>query len=431
PIPKNMINKESPHYKWFVLGSLTLVYMFNFIDRQVIIILQEPIKADLGLSDTQIGMMTGLAFAALYVVLGVPIARLADKSNRKNIISASLVVWSAMTVLSGRAMNFPQMLLTRIGVGIGEAGCTPPAHSIISDYFPPEKRATAISVYTTGIYLGILVGFLIGGFVAKLYGWRAAFYLLGIAGIIFAAFFYFTVKEPIRGHFDQLSSSTLEEASLKEVIYTLFSKKTFVYLSLATGFQAFYSYGTNSFLPSFLNRIHDIELLNVSIILGLAVGIGGGIGAFLSGFLADRFRHKDLRWYLWIPMLGCFFNMIPCAFLYFSDNTDIAVAAIFFIGILSPMYIAPSIAVSLSLVNAQMRAFTSAIYIFVLNFIGLGFGPLIVGFISDVLTPKYGALSLRWAFAVTFIPVLISILLFYIASTHYVKDFEAAENKLV
>ncbi len=426
-----MINKESPHYKWFVLGSLTLVYMFNFIDRQVIVILQEPIKADLGLSDTQLGLMTGLAFAALYVVLGIPIARFADKSNRKNIITASLVVWSAMTVLSGRAMNFSQMLLTRIGVGIGEAGCTPPAHSIISDYFPPEKRATAISVYTTGIYLGILAGFLIGGFVAKLYGWRAAFYLLGMAGMLFAAFFYFTVKEPIRGHFDQASPSMLKEPSLKEVLQTLLSKKTFVYISLATGFQAFYSYGTHSFLPSFLNRIHHIELIDVSIILGLAIGIGGGIGAFLSGFLADRLRNRDLRWYLWIPMLGCFFNMIPCAFLYFSDNTNIAIASIFFIGVLSPMYIAPSIAVSLSLVNAQMRAFTSAIYIFALNFIGLGFGPLIVGAISDALTPEYGALSLRWAFAATFVPVLISITLFYFASTHYRQDFEEVENKRV
>ncbi|MGB0929995.1 MAG: spinster family MFS transporter [Chitinophagales bacterium] len=418
------MNKESPNYKWYVLIVLTLVYMFNFIDRQVIVILQESIKADLELSDTQLGLMTGLAFAALYVVIGIPIARLADRSNRKNILTFSLLFWSSMTVLSGRAMNFFQLLLARIGVGVGEAGCTPPAHSIISDYFPPQKRATAISIYTTGIYLGILMGFVVGGLLAKNYGWRIALYVLGIAGMLFSLVVYFTVKEPIKGQQDHENEAQQKDISLKEGLRILMANQTFRYLSLAMGFQAFYSYGLNNFLPAFLQRVHQMELIDISIILGLAIGLGGGLGAFFSGILADRLRHKSLRWYLWIPMLSCFVNIFPSLLFFFSNESSVVITAIFFVGFLSPMYIAPSIAVSLSLVNAKMRAFTSAIVIFVLNFIGLGFGPLIVGVISDALIPQYGDLSLRWAFCVTLIPVLISVGLFYKASTYYEDDMK-------
>lgn len=424
-----MLKNNSPHYKWYVLIVLTLVYMFNFIDRQVIVILQEPIKAELELSDTQLGMMTGLAFAALYVLMGIPIARLADRSNRKNILTLSLFFWSFMTVLSGKAASFFQLLLARIGVGVGEAGCTPPAHSIISDYFPPQKRATAISVYTTGIYIGILMGFVVGGLLAKNYGWRFALYVLGILGMLFYVIVYLTIKEPVKGQEDNKNEVQAKEVSLKEGVRILMANKTFRYVSLGMGFQAFYSYGLNNFLPAFLQRVHQLELVEASIILGLAIGVGGGLGTFFSGILADRLRHRNLGWYLWIPMISCLVNIFPSLLFFFSDEYSVVITSIFFVGILSPMYIAPSIAVSLSLVNAKMRAFTSAILIFILNFIGLGFGPLMVGAISDALIPQYGNLSLRWAYCVTLIPVLISIALFYKASKHYAEDLKSSMEK--
>jgi len=260
---------------------LTLVYMFNFIDRQILVILSEPIKAELGLSDTDLGWLTGLAFAALYVILGIPIARFADKSNRKNVVVASLAVWSAMTAISGRAQNFVQLFLARIGVGIGEAGGSPPAHSIISDYFPPEKRATALSIYSTGIYFGILVGYIVGGLIAKFYGWRMAFYA--------------------KGRLDP-TGEVKETPKLKEVIKALLGKKTFLFVALAGGFNTFGTYGVGNFLPSFLQRVHGVDIATAGIVLGLATGIGGMIGTYLGGFLADRFQGRDKRWYMWVPL---------------------------------------------------------------------------------------------------------------------------------
>src|SRR5277367_1862603 len=191
--------RSSNTYRNYVLGMLTLVYVFNFVDRQLLVILQESIKKELHLSDTQLGLLSGFTFAIFYVTLGIPIARFADKRNRRNIVAMSLSLWSIMTALSGTARNFFQLLLARIGVGVGEAGGSPPAHAMISDYFPPEKRSTALSVYSTGIYIGILIGFLMGGYLNQHLGWRTAFFVLGIPGILFSLLLYTTVKEPRRG----------------------------------------------------------------------------------------------------------------------------------------------------------------------------------------------------------------------------------------
>ena len=262
---------ETNRNKWVVLALLTLVYTFSFIDRQLLVLLAEPVKADLGLSDMQLGLLTGLAFAALYVTLGLPIARLADKGNRKNVVSASLAIWSAMTVISGMVTNFTQMLLARIGVGIGEAGGSPPSHSIISDYFPPEKRATALSIYSVGIYIGIFLGFTIGGVLAQNYSWRVAFYAVGIPGILLAVIIYYFVKEPVKGRYDP-QGVTRENPTLSNVIKTLMGKKTFVFIALGSGFIAFGSYGAGNFLPSFLQRVHGVELSKAGYLLGIAFG---------------------------------------------------------------------------------------------------------------------------------------------------------------
>jgi MFS family permease len=215
-------NEISNRYRNFVLMMLTLVYVFNFVDRQLIVILQESIKKDLNLSDTQLGLLSGFTFAIFYVTLGIPIARLADRTNRKNTVAISLSLWSAMTAFSGLARNFIQLLLARIGVGVGEAGGSPPAHAMISDYFPPEKRSTALSTYSTGIYFGILIGFLMGGYLNQHLGWRTAFFVVGIPGIIFSILFYVFVKEPRRGATDVTATSTIGNQSLGKVLKQLY-----------------------------------------------------------------------------------------------------------------------------------------------------------------------------------------------------------------
>ena len=223
------MNSSSDSYKRYVLFILTGMYAFNFIDRQILVILQEPIKAELMLNDTQLGLLTGFYFAILYTALGLPIARYADKNNRKNVISISLVFWSAMTALSGLAQNFVQLSMARIGVAIGEAGGSPPAHSIISDYYEPEKRATALSIYSMGVYIGIFLGFLIGGIIAKHYGWRMALFALGLPGILYAVLLWFTVKEPIKGQMDA-DDIHKKELTFGEVVRILMSKKSFISL---------------------------------------------------------------------------------------------------------------------------------------------------------------------------------------------------------
>jgi predicted MFS family arabinose efflux permease len=416
-------HQTTDRYKWVVLAVLTMVYVFNFIDRQVLVILQEPIKAELGLSDTQLGLLTGLTFAALYVILGIPIARLADKGNRKNIIVASLALWSLMTALSGASKNFLHLFLARMGVGVGEAGGSPPAHSIISDYFPLKQRATALSIYSTGIYIGVLIGFVIGGILAKNFGWRIAFYSLGIPGILFAIVLYFVVKEPIKGRLDSTDLSQVNP-TLKEVLSTILKKKTFIFVALASGFHAFGLYGFNNFSASFLSRVHQIDLATAGIVLGLAIGIGGGFGTFLGGYLSDKLSHKDMRWYIWVPIIAGALSLFFTYLVIFNEAVPVVYFGIFMWSFLTAFYLGPTIAIVHSLVNAKMRAFSSAILFFVLNLIGLGIGPLTIGMLSDYFQPEYGDLSLRWALCAIFISGSIAIGFQYLASKNYLNDLE-------
>ena len=413
----------TPHftrgYTRTVLLLLTGVYTFNFIDRQILVILQEPIKAELGLSDTQLGLLTGFAFAILYVTLGIPVARWADKGSRKYIISIALAIWSGMTVLSGMAHNYLQLFLARVGVGIGEAGCSPPSHALISDYYPPEKRASALAIYSMGIYLGIFVGFIVGGYIAKEFGWRMAFYAVGIPGILYALLVYFGIKEPPKGHSDVQKEQVEQKATFGEVMQLLFSKKTFVFLALATGFHTFGLYGVGNFYAPFLSRVFGMDTAQVGIYMGLAIGLGGLIGTFAGGYIADKLRSRDLRWYLWLSLVMILLNLPILYFLFFTGNAQIALISLFISNLFTTVYMGPSLAVTHSLVPATMRAVASSVLFFVLNLIGLGLGPLTIGFLSDLLEPTYGVDSLRYAFSITFITWAIAALCFYLASRHY------------
>lgn len=411
-------------YRNYVLMMLTLVYVFNFVDRQLLVILQESIKKELHLSDTQLGLLSGFTFAIFYVTLGIPIASMADKSNRRNIVALSLSLWSVMTALSGRARNFIQLLFARVGVGVGEAGGSPPAHAMISDYFPPEKRSTALSVYSTGIYIGILIGFLMGGYLNQHLGWRTAFLVLGIPGVIFSLLFYTTVKEPRRGATDTQALALNKPHRLIEVIKFLYATNTFVWLALATGLHVFCIYGLVNWAPSFLARLHGMKSSEIGVLLGLILGIGGAIGTYAGGWLTDYFGRKDKRWYLKIPAYAIILSIFFAAGALFLQNNFLSVTCLGLCVSLHSMYLGPSIAVVHSLVPASMRALASAILFLVLNLIGLGFGPLVVGMISDWLAPTLGAESLRWAMSII-IPVSVaSSTLFFKSAKKWVLDLE-------
>ena len=411
----------SDRYKGYVLLILTGVYTFNFIDRQILVILQESIKGELDLSDTQLGLMTGLTFALFYVTLGIPIARFSDRSNRRNIVALSLAIWSAMTALSGLVMNYTQLLLARIGVGIGEAGGSPPSHAMISDYFPPEKRATALSIYSMGIYIGILLGYLGGGWIDQHYGWRMAFFALGIPGILYALILMFTVKEPPRGLTDKVPSRE-NNSSFAESIKNMFSIKTFTLMALASGLHTFGNYGMGNFFAPFLARVHGMEVGAIGLWLGVCVGFGGMIGTYLGGFLADRMGKKNIKWYLLVPTIANLISLPLMAMVIFIGNTTIVLVAYFFVALITAIYMGPCLAVAHNLVQANMRAQASAVFFLVLNLIGLGFGPLIIGILSDFFEPNYGVESLRWAFCSVFLTSSAAMFLFYTAANNYEKD---------
>lgn len=416
---------ESVRYRWTVLVLLTVVYTFNFIDRQILVILQEPIKADLGLSDAQLGLLTGFSFALVYVTAGIPIAWLADRANRRNIVAASLAFWSLMTALSGLVQNYGQLLAARLGVGVGEAGGSPPSHSMISDYFPPSSRGTALSFYSMGIYIGVLFGFAAGGWIAENFGWRNAFFVIGIPGILYALVVLWVVKEPKRGQYDL--AGVPAQSSLSETLAGLKRRPTFWYLSVGCAFTAFISYGNGNFMPSFLMRNHGMSLAEVGAILGLISGLSGATGTFLGGFLADRLATRDMRWYVWIPILGGLSSMIPAYYTLFGESTTFIVAAMIPSQILSALYLGPCIATCHNLVSPGMRAMASAILYFVLNLIGLGLGPLTVGILSDLFAEPFGENNLRYAMATALTIGFLGIYSLWMGSRSLERDLE--ENR--
>jgi len=415
-MPKTRI----PHY---TLVLLSIVYVFNFIDRQILVILQESIKQDMGLSDSQLGLMTGFTFAIFYVSAGIPIARLADKSNRRNIIAWSIAIWSAMTAISGLAQNFWQMLLARIGVGIGEAGGSPPTHSIISDIYPANKRGTALAFYTAAIYVGIMVGYLVGGWIDQNYGWRFAFFVVGLPGLGIALLVRYTISEPTRGQQD-LNAQTSNESSLRETLTALRGMRSFVFLALGSGLASFSSYGSGNFMPSFLSRSHGMEPTDIGILLAFGAGIGGGIGAFFAGWLADRIGQENKRWYAW---LGCIGQLIAIPFgllSLYSDNMTLIAIGIGMTTFFGIWYLGPVLAMAQTLVSPNMRAMTSAILFFVLNLIGLGGGPLAAGVMSDMLADTYGIESLRYSLTIMAFSSVGAAACFYWASRFLMEDLK-------
>ncbi|MEM1144695.1 MAG: MFS transporter [Pseudomonadota bacterium] len=391
---------------YYALGLLTIVYAFNFIDRQLLAILQESIKADLELSDSQLGLLTGFAFAIFYVTAGLPIARWADRGNRRNIVSLSLFIWSFMTAISGFVQNYYQLLLARIGVGVGEAGGSPPSHSIISDIFPANQRASAIGFYSAGISVGILFGFLAGGWLNEFFGWRTAFMVVGVPGVILALVLRFTLAEPLRGLHDAAGSQDSAKASFGDVLHILRSRPSFKHLAIGAGLNAFCGYATANWTASFMIRTHAMPVGELGTYLAFTIGLGGAFGVFGGGLLADYLSARDKRWYAWLPSL-CGFIIVPfMTAVYLVDTAYAALAMSIVPSLLFQVYLGNTIATTHALVSPTMRATASAILFLILNIIGLGGGPWVIGVVSDYLSPSLGSESLRYAMLYVLPPVM-------------------------
>ena len=386
----------SPAVRNYALGVLVVVYTFNFIDRQILSILLEPIKQDLGLSDSALGMLTGFAFALFYATLGIPIARFADRSNRRNLIAWALAIWSAMTAVSGLAQNFWHLLLARIGVGVGEAGCSPPAHSMLADYFPTENRATALGIYSLGIPFGILFGFIAGGWLNEFFGWRVAFFIVGVPGLLLAILVRFTLREPPRGMAEGRVADE-EQPTIMETFRFLWSKRSFRHMAVGGGLTAFVGYGVITWVPSFLIRSYGMSTGDVGTYLGLILGIPGGIGIALGGYLADRYGARDTRWYLWIVSVALIASTPLFFGVYLSSTAFASLMFLILPILLGNFYQATTFSQTQGLVSLRMRSVAAAVLLFILNMIGLGAGPQAVGILSDILQPSYGDESLRYA----------------------------------
>ena len=373
----------------WTLAVLVTINTFNFIDRTIVYILAQPIKTDLGLSDTQIGLMGGLTFALFYATLGIPIARLAERRSRVAIISLATGIWSIMTALSGVAQNYTQLLLFRVGVGVGEAGCSPPAHSLISDYFPPERRATALSIFSFGVPLGALLGAAFGGWAAEELGWRTAMIVVGAPGALLALIAYVTLREPPRGHADNVASggaaATEEPSTLGVVAGRLFRRWTFIHVALGAALASLASYGIGTFSAAYFVREFGLDLKTVGVVIGIVGGVAAGLGTILGGVLTDWAGKRDRRWYVWVPAIGL---ILSCPFYvmgYLAGDWVVATGLLAVAGVLHYPFLGPSFAVTHSMVSPRMRATASAFLVLVITLIGLGLGPVLVGMGGDAL----------------------------------------------
>ena len=411
----------------YVLGVLVVTYTFNFIDRQILGILVEPIKRDLGVSDTWMGLLTGLAFAVFYTVMGIPIARFADRANRRNLVALALAIWSGFTALQGAAQSFWQLVLFRIGVGVGEAGCSPPSHSILADYYPPNRRATALGIYSLGIPVGILFGFFVGGWMEEFFGWRWAFVVVGVPGLLLALLVRLTVREPPRGYSEQRTSEG-EQPSIVEVARYLLARKSFVHMAIGGGVTAFVGYGLITWAAPFFMRTHGMSSGELGTWLGLIFGIPGGVGIALGGRLADRFGERDARWYLWI-VAAALLVVVPVGLgVYLSDDATLALLFLVVPVLLGNFYQATTFAQTQTLVGLRMRSVAAAILLFVLNIIGLALGPSAVGFLSDLLAPEFGNDSLRWALLICSLANLWAAFHYWQAGRHFPGDLARVEG---
>jgi predicted MFS family arabinose efflux permease len=425
------------YYRHYVLALLTGIYAVNVIDRFVVSIVTEQLKSVFSASDTWIGLLSGFGFALVYATLGIPIAYVADRRNRRNIVAGSLALFSAATLACGLATRFSQLLIARLVVGIGEAGTSPPSHSMIIDLYGPKSRATAFGIFSMGPNIGMLTAFVFGGWITGEFGWRATFLTAGVPGIILTLLLLLTVKEPDRGRHDLGFSQDAAAPNAAGVFRFLSRRRSFVHLTIASALISFVGYGTTQWAAPFLIRAHGLDVKTVGTIVGLFLGIGGGAGALLGGLLGSHLGGTQPRYYMLAPMASSLIVLPFALGFYLLHSTPLAIACFALPSMTTTFFFANCLAAMQSLVQVRMRAMTSAIYLSVVTIIGLAFGPTTVGMLSDLYRRAWidtssvaseaslhyaGAQGLRWALVTCSVVSLWAAFHFYMASRRLIGD---------
>jgi MFS family permease len=395
---------SKPSYWYYVLGLLTLCYVSNTVDRsQVLAASLQAIKREFSASDFQLGMLTGLPFALFYSTMGIPIAALADRWNRRNVLSLAVGAWSAMTALCGLSVNFAMLFFSRVGTAVGEAGGSPPSHSLISDYFPKLRRGTAFSIFALAVPIGTSLGAAIGGWGNQHLGWRHTFMLVGLPGLLLAILVRLTIVEPPRGYADNagLRVAAAPAPRMLDVLRFMWAHPSFRHMSLATALHSVVWYAGGAFNNAFLQRSHQMTASQAGYWLSMFAAIGG-VGTFVGGFAADRLstRAKDRRWYLWVPA-GATLVSVPFQFLaYLAPDLGVALPAFAMMMCMAAVFFGPSFAMTQALATLRMRSVATSLLLFVQTLIGQGIGPSVAGFISDRLAPSFGSSSLKYALVI-------------------------------
>jgi predicted MFS family arabinose efflux permease len=407
-------------YRHYVLAVLTAVYVANFIDRQVLTILLEPIKQEFHVADWLLGLLAGPTFAIFYATLGLPLAYAADRINRRNIIVASLAVFSLMTAVCGLAAQFWQLALARIGVGVGEAGTSPQSHSMLSDLYRPHERVGALAVLSIAPFIGITIALLAGGWISQVYGWRTAFVAAGLPGLALALLVLFTVREPRRGACEDLADT--HPPPMTETLRFLWSQKSYVWFIIAFALVTYTMFAVQAFFPPLLERVYHLPRAEIGFRMAMLAGVGAGIGTLITGAIISRLAKGDVRWNAWGPIIGMAISVVLWTVAFLSrDLTSMTLASIVPFA-LTGMYLGPVYAMAQGLVPVRMRATSAAVMFFTVSIFGIGAGPLVTGIWSDVFRPEFGAESLRYALLLAPLGSLASIGFFALAARRVRAD---------
>ena len=426
--PDDSAFRVSRGYLNYVVAVLWVVMLLRFVDLQIVAVLLESIRREFEVSDTLLGLMTGSAFAIFYGTLGVPIAWLADRYNRRNIIVAAVGLWSAMTALCGLAGSFTSLFIARMGVGVGEAGGQPPAYSLVSDYVPPEKRSSVFAILNSAVPFGVFCGFIIGGWVNLHFGWRAAFMVVGLPGVLIALLIWLTVREPPRGLSD--NRTDVAPVPLGESLSYLWRTRSYRHLVLATTIFTLGAIGSGIWIPSFFVRVHGMANAEVAVWLAFIYGGGGVLGAMLGGYLADRLvaRNNDKRWYAWLSAIAAAAILPFSFFVYLWPDPVTALLVHIGTTILMHSWMGPAYGTVQSVAGLPRRAMAAAVNGFAVNLLALGLGPLIVGAASDYFNARFGENSLRYSIlAVVVVCYSWAALHFFLASRTLRQDLAAAD----
>ena len=423
------------------LALLALVYIFSFIDRQVLSILLEPIKHEFGASDTQMGLLTGLAFGLIYALLGIPVGRMADTKNRRNIVAVCCGIWSLATAACGFATQYWHMLIARMSVAVGEAGGMAPSISIVSDSYPPKMRSFAISLFMMGPNLGTLLGLVIGGMVAQYHGWRSVFLAFGIPGVILALLVFLFVKEPVRGAYEapkaKPATNTPRESLFKQV-WRLFGMKPLRYVCLACGMAGIAGYGYGVWAPSFFIRIHGMSIAHAGLVFGLASGLGAVFGAMFCGKLSDKLTQRDPRWQLRLAAIGTFLSVPAGIAVFFWPVSDFwmvgsikvpyAMAFAMIFGFFASWFATLSYSAVSQMVQSSERSVAAALLNLFITLLGVGMGPLVTGVLSDYFAKTHGTDGLRWALMGVTSLLFFTVLFFALAINPYKQRLQQLQN---